>query len=66
MIGSLLGSYEITAKLGEGGMGEVDRARDAKPGRDVAIQVLPSHLAADAEALARFEREAKASAAAKP
>jgi eukaryotic-like serine/threonine-protein kinase len=63
MIGTRLGPYEITAKLGEGGMGEVYRARDAKLERDVAIKVLPPHLAADAEALARFEREAKAVAA---
>jgi Tol biopolymer transport system component len=63
MIGSRLGPYEITAKLGEGGMGEVFRARDAKLGRDVAIKLLPAHLAADAEALARFEREAQAVAA---
>ena len=61
--GSRLGPYEITAKLGEGGMGEVFRARDTKLDRDVAIKVLPQHLAADAEALARFEREAKAVAA---
>jgi len=60
MIGNRLGSYEITAKLGEGGMGEVYRARDSKLGREVAIKVLPAHLAADADALARFEREAKA------
>ena len=63
MIGSKLGPYEISAKLGEGGMGEVFRATDRKLGRDVAIKVLPAHLAADAEALARFEREAQAVAA---
>ena len=63
MIGTRLGPYEITAKLGEGGMGEVFRARDSKLDREVAIKVLPQHLAADAEALARFEREAKAVAA---
>ncbi|MEO7975213.1 MAG: protein kinase, partial [Thermoanaerobaculia bacterium] len=63
MIGTRLGPYEITAKLGEGGMGEVYRARDAKLGREVAIKVLPAHLAQDAEALDRFEREAKAVAA---
>ena len=61
--GTRLGPYEITAKLGEGGMGEVFRARDSKLDREVAIKVLPQHLAADAEALARFEREAKAVAA---
>ena len=61
--GTRLGSYEIIAKLGEGGMGEVYRARDSKLDREVAIKVLPAHLADDAEALARFEREAKAVAA---
>ena len=54
-----VGHYEITAKLGEGGMGEVYRAHDRKLGRDVAIKVLPATFAADAERLARFEREAK-------
>ena len=58
--GTRLGSYEIVAPLGAGGMGEVYRARDAKLERDVAIKVLPQHLTADADALARFEREAKA------
>ncbi|MBP9144658.1 MAG: serine/threonine-protein kinase [Thermoanaerobaculia bacterium] len=63
MIGTRLGPYEILAKLGEGGMGEVFRARDTKLDREVAVKVLPPHLAADADALARFEREAKAVAA---
>jgi TolB-like protein/Flp pilus assembly protein TadD len=58
--GTRLGSYQIVAPLGSGGMGEVYRARDAKLERDVAIKVLPAHLSADADALARFEREAKA------
>jgi len=58
--GTKLGSYQIVAPLGAGGMGEVYRARDAKLERDVAIKVLPQHLTADADALARFEREAKA------
>lgn len=57
--GSTLGPYEITAKLGEGGMGEVYRARDARLNRDVAIKVLPELFAADAERLARFTREAQ-------
>ena len=61
--GLRLGPYEIAAKLGEGGMGEVWRARDVKLEREVAIKVLPAALGADAEALARFEREAKAVAA---
>ena len=57
--GSRLGPYEIVALLGEGGMGEVYRARDARLGRDVAIKVLPDALAGDAERLARFDREAR-------
>jgi serine/threonine protein kinase/tetratricopeptide (TPR) repeat protein len=61
--GTRLGSYQIVAPLGSGGMGEVYRARDAKLERDVAVKVLPQHLTADADALARFEREAKAVAA---
>jgi serine/threonine protein kinase len=58
-----LGPYEVVAPLGAGGMGEVYRARDTRLGREVAIKVLPEHLAKNAEALARFEREAKAIAA---
>jgi serine/threonine protein kinase len=61
--GSRLGSYEILAPLGAGGMGEVYRARDKKLDRDVAVKVLPQALSKDSEALARFEREAKAVAA---
>src|SRR5215472_14326295 len=51
--------YRITAKLGEGGMGEVWRATDRKLGRDVAIKVLPEAFAQDADRMARFEREAQ-------
>ncbi|MDQ2970180.1 MAG: serine/threonine protein kinase, partial [Acidobacteriota bacterium] len=58
--GSRLGPYEIVAPLGAGGMGEVYRARDNKLDRDVAIKVLPQSVAADPDALVRFEREAKA------
>jgi Tol biopolymer transport system component/tRNA A-37 threonylcarbamoyl transferase component Bud32 len=61
--GSRLGPYEIVSPIGSGGMGEVYRARDTKLDREVAIKVLPEKLAADATALARFEREAKAVAA---
>ena len=55
--------YEIVAPIGAGGMGEVYRARDTKLGRDVAIKVLPELFAADAERLARFQREAQLLAA---
>src|SRR5437867_8214278 len=58
--GTRLGSYEITALIGRGGMGEVYRARDTKLDRDVAIKILPAGFATDPERLARFEREAKA------
>ena len=61
--GARLGPYEILSPLGAGGMGEVYRARDTKLDRDVAIKVLPQSVAADPDALARFEREAKAVAA---
>ena len=57
--GTEFGSYEITAPLGAGGMGEVYRARDAKLDRDVAIKVLPNTFARDPERIARFQREAK-------
>jgi Tol biopolymer transport system component len=57
--GSRVGPYEITAKLGEGGMGEVYRAHDTKLKRDVAIKVLPAAFTEDKERLARFEREAQ-------
>jgi Tol biopolymer transport system component len=61
--GSRLGSYEILAALGAGGMGEVYRARDTKLDRDVAIKILSQAFASDADRLARFEREAKMLAA---
>ncbi|MCB1009712.1 MAG: serine/threonine protein kinase, partial [Acidobacteria bacterium] len=59
MIGSKLGPYSVTAKLGEGGMGEVYRATDTKLEREVAIKVLSAAFVEDPERLARFEREAK-------
>jgi serine/threonine protein kinase/tetratricopeptide (TPR) repeat protein len=62
-IGTRLGPYEIVCPLGAGGMGEVYRARDVRLGRMVAHKTLPEHLAQNASALARFEREARAVAA---
>ena len=58
-VGDKLGHYEVLSLLGQGGMGEVYRAKDTKLDRDVAIKVLPQVLARDPERLARFEREAK-------
>lgn len=58
--GIRLGPYEVVSPAGEGGMGEVYRARDTRLGRDVAIKVLPEHLSGSSELKARFEREARA------
>src|SRR5213592_3047176 len=58
-LGTRLGSYEILAPLGAGGMGEVYRARDTRLGRDIAVKVLPEDVASSPDRLARFEREAK-------
>ena len=57
--GTRLGSYEVIALIGAGGMGEVYRAHDTRLGRDVALKVLPELFARDNERMARFEREAK-------
>ena len=57
--GTRLGPYEVVTSLGEGGMGEVYRARDPRLQRDVAIKVLPAAVASDPERLARFTREAQ-------
>ncbi len=61
--GTRLGPYEIVAALGAGGMGEVYRARDARLGREVALKVLPSEVAASPDRLRRFEQEARAASA---
>jgi eukaryotic-like serine/threonine-protein kinase len=58
-LGTHLGSYEVLAAIGSGGMGEVYSAHDNKLGRDVAIKVLPEAFARDPERLSRFQREAK-------
>src|SRR5437867_13326658 len=58
-IGTRIGAYEVTSKLGEGGMGVVFRARDTKLLRDVALKVLPDHFADDPDRLSRFQREAQ-------
>src|SRR5689334_24114046 len=61
--GDRLGSYEVIALLGAGGMGEVYRARDKNLARDVALKVLPRTFALDPDRLARFRREAQVLAA---
>jgi serine/threonine protein kinase len=58
-VGTRLGSLEITALLGKGGMGEVYRARDTKLKRDVAIKILPDEFSRDADRVSRFQREAE-------
>jgi serine/threonine protein kinase len=63
LIGSTIGPYRVLERLGEGGMGEVCRARDIKLQRDVAIKVLPAALADDPQRRARMAREAQALAA---
>lgn len=61
--GERSGPYEIRAQIGEGGMGEVYRARDTRLARDVAVKILPPESAFDAKRRARFETEAKAASA---
>jgi Tol biopolymer transport system component len=62
-VGARLGPYAIVGQLGAGGMGEVYRARDSRLRRDVAIKILPPAFTADADRVARFEREAQILAA---
>jgi eukaryotic-like serine/threonine-protein kinase len=57
--GMRLGVYEVTAAIGQGGMGEVYRARDTRLKRDVALKILPESFASDPGRLARFQREAE-------
>jgi eukaryotic-like serine/threonine-protein kinase len=57
--GTMIAHYRLTGKIGEGGMGEVYRARDTKLQRDVALKILPQSMAQDAQRMARFEREAQ-------
>src|SRR5262245_56986390 len=57
--GTRLGSYEILASLGAGGMGEVYRATDTRLKREIALKILPESFASDPDRLARFQREAE-------
>jgi serine/threonine-protein kinase len=61
--GSRLGAYDVVSLLGEGGMGQVYRARDTKLNRDVALKILPEAFAQDSDRIARFRREAQVLAA---
>src|SRR5450432_2446897 len=61
--GTRLGSYEIHAPIGAGGMGEVYRATDTRLGREVAVKILPAAIEQNPDRLARFHREARAVAA---
>jgi serine/threonine protein kinase len=58
-IGQHLGSYEITALLGKGGMGEIYRARDVKLKREVAVKILPDEFNRNADRMSQFQHEAE-------
>ena len=58
-VGSRLGHYDVTAKIGEGGMGQVYQATDTKLNRQVALKILPEAFATDPDLPARFQREAR-------
>ncbi len=58
-VGSRVGHYDVTALIGEGGMGQVYQATDTKLKRQVALKILPQAFTDDPDRLARFEREAK-------
>jgi serine/threonine protein kinase len=61
--GTMVGPFEVVSLLGSGGMGDVYRGRDTRLGREVALKVLPAHLADDKEGLLRFAHEARAASA---
>ncbi len=65
-VGSRLAHYDVTALIGEGGMGQVYQATDTKLGRQVALKILPEAFAADPDRLARFQREAQVLASSEP
>ncbi len=58
-VGDRIGHYDVTALLGEGGMGQVWQATDTQLNREVALKILPDSFAADPDRLARFKREAQ-------